>query len=91
MFTHTTTWYAPKRPGFVSAWDSTRNAYGHADFDALDRSEQCKAVQRHVHSIPAKASTEAKRQPNVKARAIARRAQRNMKLDANSSITRSSL
>jgi hypothetical protein len=48
-FKVTITWHPPTRPGFISAWDAARNAYGHEAFDALNRDQQCKAVQQYVN------------------------------------------
>jgi hypothetical protein len=37
------------RPGFVSAWDTARSAYGPAAFDALSRDGQIQAVKDYIN------------------------------------------
>jgi hypothetical protein len=45
----TITWgHVNPKPGFVSAWDAARNAYGYAAFDALSRSQQITEVRAYV-------------------------------------------
>lgn len=42
----TITWnHLNPKPGFVSAWDATRNHVGHAKFDGLDREAQIQSVR----------------------------------------------
>lgn len=37
------------RPGVVSAWDATRNAFGHEAFDVLGKDGQISEVRRYVN------------------------------------------
>ena len=46
----TFTWgHVNPKPGFVSAWDAARNAYGAQAFDSLSRGEQVAAVRAYVN------------------------------------------